>query len=209
MLYQPSNIDAITVTENDMLHFCSVDLVDSPMKQAHKALINKVKSASGTIIFDPNVRLPLWTSEEECKNAIREFLPLAHVLKISDEELTFVTGNKVEKEAIAWLFQGSVEAVIYTKGKEGAEIHFKDGTVIDHSGYKVKAIDTTGAGDAFIGALINRLAVSDIDNPIAALKVQGENILEFSNIVAAKVTTKYGAIESIPNLNEVNEVLEH
>ncbi|WP_145379870.1 carbohydrate kinase family protein [Staphylococcus cohnii] len=209
MLYQPSNIDAITVTENDMLHFCSVDLVDSPMKQAHKALINKVKSASGTIIFDPNVRLPLWTSEEECKNAIREFLPLAHVLKISDEELTFVTGNKVEKEAIAWLFQGSVEAVIYTKGKEGAEIHFKDGTVIDHSGYKVKAIDTTGAGDAFIGALINRLAVSDIDNPIAALKVQGENILEFSNIVAAKVTTKYGGIESIPNLNEVNEVLEH
>lgn len=209
MLYQPSNIDAITVTENDMLHFCSVDLVDSPMKQAHKALINKVKSASGTIIFDPNVRLPLWTSEEECKNAIREFLPLAHVLKISDEELTFVTGNKVEKEAIAWLFQGSVEAVIYTKGKEGAEIHFKDGTVIDHSGYKVKAIDTTGAGDAFIGALINRLAVSDIDNPIAVLKVQGENILEFSNIVAAKVTTKYGAIESIPNLNEVNEVLEH
>ena len=209
MLYQPSNIDAITVTENDMLHFCSVDLVDSPMKQAHKALINKVKSASGTIIFDPNVRLPLWTSEEECKNAIREFLPLAHVLKISDEELTFVTGNKVEKEAIAWLFQGSVEAVIYTKGKEGAEIHFKDGTVIDHSGYKVKAIDTTGAGDAFIGALINRLAVSDIDNPIAALKVQGENILEFSNIVAAKVTTKYGAIESIPSLDEVNEVLEY
>src|SRR5699024_3083928 len=58
MLYQPSNIDAITVTENDMLHFCSVDLVDSPMKQAHKSLINKVKSANGTIIFDPNVRLP-------------------------------------------------------------------------------------------------------------------------------------------------------
>ncbi|WP_312609249.1 PfkB family carbohydrate kinase, partial [Mammaliicoccus sciuri] len=56
MLYQPSNIDAITVTENDMLHFCSVDLVDSPMKQAHKALINKVKSVNGTIIFDPNVR---------------------------------------------------------------------------------------------------------------------------------------------------------
>ncbi|MCI2942124.1 fructokinase [Staphylococcus cohnii] len=209
MLYQPSNIDAITVTENDMLHFCSVDLVDSPMKQAHKALINKVKSASGTIIFDPNVRLPLWTSEEECKNAIREFLPLAHVLKISDEELTFVTGNKVEKEAIAWLFQGSVEAVIYTKGKEGAEIHFKDGTVIDHSGYKVKAIDTTGAGDAFIGALINRLAVSDIVNPIEALKLQGEDILQFSNIVAAKVTTKYGAIESIPSLDEVNEVLEY
>ncbi|MGY3480484.1 MULTISPECIES: carbohydrate kinase family protein [Staphylococcus] len=209
MLYQPSNIDAITVTEKDMLHFCSVDLVDSPMKQAHKALINKVKSANGTIIFDPNVRLPLWTSEAECKNAIREFLPLAHVLKISDEELTFVTGNKDEKEAIAWLFQGSVEAVIYTKGKEGAEIHFKDGTVIDHPGYKVKAIDTTGAGDAFIGALINRLAVSDIVNPIEALKVQGKDMLEFSNIVAAKVTTKYGAIESIPSLDEVHEILEY
>ena len=208
MLYQPSNIDAITVTENDMLHFCSVYLVDSPMKQAHKSLINKVKSANGTIIFDPNVRLPLWPSEAECKNAIREFLPSAHILKISDEELSFVTGKKDEKEAIAWLFQGSVEAVIYTKGKEGAEIHFKDGTVHSHGGYKVKAIDTTGAGDAFVGALINRLAASDIINPIEALKREGGTMLQFSNIVAAKVTTKYGAIESILTLDEVQVLLD-
>src|SRR5699024_12793942 len=69
------------------------------------------------------VRLPLWPSEAECKNAIREFLPSAHILKISDEELSFVTGKKDEKEAIAWLFQGSVEAVIYTKGKERSEEH--------------------------------------------------------------------------------------
>ncbi len=209
MLYQPSNIDAITVTENDMLHFCSVDIVDSPMKQAHKSLINKVKSANGTIIFDPNVRLPLWQSEADCKNAIREFLPSAHILKISDEELSFVTGKKDEKEAIAWLFQGSVEAVIYTKGKEGAEIHFKDGTVLSHGGYKVKAIDTTGAGDAFVGALINRLAASDIINPIEALKREGGTMLQFSNIVAAKVTTKYGAIESIPTLDEVQVLLDY
>lgn len=209
MLYQPNNIDEITITENDMLHFCSVDLVDSPMKQAHKSLINKVKLANATIIFDPNVRLPLWPSEAECKNAIRECLPSAHILKISDEELSFVTGKKEEKKAIAWLFQGSVEAVIYTKGKEGAEIHFKDGTVISHGGYKVKAIDTTGAGDAFIGALINRLAVSDILNPIEALKLEGRAMLQFSNIVAAKVTTKYGAIESIPTLDEVQELLDY
>src|SRR5699024_11240283 len=103
---------------------------------------------------------------QSSKNAIREFLPSVHIRKLSDEELSFVTGKKDEKEAIAWLFQGSVEAVIYTKGKEGAEIHFKDGTVLSHGGYKVKAIDTTGAGDAFVGALINILAASDIINPI-------------------------------------------
>lgn len=208
MLYDANNIAHITVSENDMLHFCSVDLVDSPMKQAHKALIDKVKSVNGTIIFDPNVRLPLWDSEAACRAAIHEFLPLTHIVKISDEELTFVTGFEDEQKAIAWLFQGTVEAVIYTKGRDGAEIHLKDGTVISHLGYKVQAVDTTGAGDAFIGALINRLSVSQINNPIEALKTEGKTMLQFSNIVAAKVTTKYGAIGSIPTLDEVEEALK-
>src|SRR5699024_12570961 len=90
----------------------------------------------------------------------------------------------------------------------GAEIHLKDGTVISHLGYKVQAVDTTGAGDAFIGALINRLSVSQINNPIEALKIEGETMLQFSNIVAAKVTTKYGAIGSIPTLDEVEQALK-
>ncbi|MGW7987845.1 carbohydrate kinase family protein [Staphylococcus shinii] len=208
MLYSIDAVSTIDVNENDVLHFCSVDLVESPMKYAHKKLIEKVTHAGGTIVFDPNVRLPLWKNEEDCKSAIHEFIPLAHIVKISDEELEFVTGITDENQAIQWLFQGNVDAVIYTKGADGATVYFKDGNEISQQGFKVKAIDTTGAGDAFIGALISKLLISDSTDLITVLKNEGKAILEFSNYVAATVTTKYGAISSIPTLEEVNKAIK-
>ncbi|MDW8565452.1 carbohydrate kinase family protein [Staphylococcus shinii] len=208
MLYSIDAVSAIDVNENDVLHFCSVDLVESPMKYAHKKLIEKVTHVGGTIVFDPNVRLPLWKNEADCKSAIHEFIPLAHIVKISDEELEFVTGITDENQAIQWLFQGNVDAVIYTKGADGATVYFKDGNEISQQGFKVKAIDTTGAGDAFIGALISKLLISDSTDLITVLKNEGKAILEFSNYVAATVTTKYGAISSIPTLEEVNKAIK-
>ena len=208
MLYSIDAVSAIDVNENDVLHFCSVDLVESPMKYAHKKLIEKVTHVGGTIVFDPNVRLPLWKNEADCKSAVHEFIPLAHIVKISDEELEFVTGITDENQAIQWLFQGNVDAVIYTKGADGATVYFKDGNEISQQGFKVKAIDTTGAGDAFIGALISKLLISDSTDLITVLKNEGKAILEFSNYVAATVTTKYGAISSIPTLEEVNKAIK-
>lgn len=208
MLYSIDAVSTIDVNENDVLHFCSVDLVESPMKYAHKKLIEKVTHVGGTIVFDSNVRLPLWKNEADCKSAIHEFIPLAHIVKISDEELEFVTGITDENQAIQWLFQGNVDAVIYTKGADGATVYFKDGNEISQQGFKVKAIDTTGAGDAFIGALISKLLISDSTDLITVLKNEGKAILEFSNYVAATVTTKYGAISSIPTLEEVNKAIK-
>ncbi|MDY4022204.1 carbohydrate kinase [Staphylococcus borealis] len=208
MLYKADYLDEISINPNDILHFCSVDLVESDMKEAHKAMIDKFKSANGTIVFDPNVRLPLWHSAEACKETIQAFIPKANIIKVSDEELEFITGEADEESAIQSLFQGSVIAVIYTQGPNGASIILKDGTKIYHEGFKVKAIDTTGAGDAFIGAAISRILLSDEVNMTKLLKEEGQAILQFSNFVAAKVTTKYGAIESIPTLEEVTSELK-
>lgn len=207
MLYKAEYLNEITIKPNDVLHFCSVDLVESNMKEAHKSMVNKFKSVNATIVFDPNVRLPLWQNAEACKEAIHEFLPKANVIKISDEELEFITGEADEDKAIQSLFEGSVEAVIYTQGAAGASIVLKDGTKIHHGGFKVKAIDTTGAGDAFIGAAISRMLLSDELNITKLLKEEGQDILRFSNMVAAKVTTKYGAIESIPTIEDVTTEL--
>lgn len=208
MLYKADYLDEISINPNDILHFCSVDLVESDMKQAHQAMIDKFKSANGTIVFDPNVRLPLWHSAEACKETIQAFIPKANIIKVSDEELEFITGEADEESAIQSLFQGSVVAVIYTQGPNGASIILKDGTKIYHEGFKVKAVDTTGAGDAFIGAAISRILLSDEVNMTKLLKEEGQAILQFSNFVAAKVTTKYGAIESIPTLEEVTSELK-
>lgn len=204
MLYEAQNIEDIDMGKGDILHFCSVDLVDSPMKQAHLAMVEKFEQQQGTIVFDPNVRLPLWDNEEDCRNAILTFIPKAHVIKVSDEELEFITGEHDESKAIASLFVGHVEAVIYTQGAKGASIYLKDGTVKHHEGFKVKAIDTTGAGDAFIGAVISQILTHQDMSIERLFKQQGEAILHFSNLVAAKVTTKYGAIDSIPTLDEID-----
>ncbi|MDC6328011.1 carbohydrate kinase family protein [Staphylococcus auricularis] len=208
MLYDPSQINEIKLTEEDILHFCSVDLVESKMKAAHEEIIDQMHQVGGTIVFDPNVRLPLWEDEDACRKTIQQFIPKAHVVKISDEELNFVTGIEDEAQAIQWLFQGHVEAVIFTKGAAGATIYLKDGTTLSHQGFQVTPVDTTGAGDAFIGAVISRLLATETHDVIEILKSQGEQILKFSNFVAAKVTTQHGAIESIPTLEEVNQALD-
>lgn len=73
MLYDPSHIEDIEVTDQDILHFCSVDLVESLMKQAHSKMIEKFEKANGTIVFDPNVRLPLWKTQ---KHVVKQFMNL-------------------------------------------------------------------------------------------------------------------------------------
>lgn len=74
-----------------IVHFCSVDLVDWPVKKAHEKLIQLAQEKNLLVSFDPNVRLPLWDSAEACLKTIREFLPMADIIKLSDDEVEFVT----------------------------------------------------------------------------------------------------------------------
>ena len=134
--------------------------------------------------------------------------PEADMIKISDEELAFVTEIEDEMPAIQSLFKGHVEAVIYTQGGNGAAVYLKDGTVLSHPGYKVEVVDTTGAGDAFIGAFISRLLQTDQADIASYIKTHGEAILDFSNYVASRVTTRYGALSSIPVIDDIPDHLK-
>jgi fructokinase len=112
LLFSEKEDEADWFGAGDMLHFCSVDLVESPMKEAHKRAIQLMKEKGGLVSFDPNVRLPLWESPEACRSAILEFLHHAHLVKISDEELEFITGISEVEEAVQSLFKGDVQAVV-------------------------------------------------------------------------------------------------
>ena len=94
------------------LHFCSVDLVDWPVKAAHRRAIGLAQEAGALISFDPNVRLPLWERPEDCQAAIRAFLPFADLVKLSDDEVEFVTGCKEEREAARRLFAGGCRMLL-------------------------------------------------------------------------------------------------
>ena len=202
LLYDSAAISGIDFAKSDLLHFCSVDLVESVMKETHRTVIQKVKEAGGTIVFDPNIRLPLWEDEEACRKAVREFMGFADIIKVSDEELEFITGISGESAALGALFTGDTEAVIYTKGPLGSEILFREGGRCEHRGFEVETIDTTGAGDAFIGAVLRKLS-SDSGPALEILRQNGPEVLRFANAVGALSTSKRGAITSIPEQGEV------
>ena len=211
MLLNEEQIKEEWFNECRILHFCSVDLVESPMKYAHKKAIEYASKNNAIISFDPNVRLPLWNNPNECKNVIREFLPLTNIVKISDEELEFITDISDEQEALKSLFVGNVKVVVYTKGPDGAcFITKKENKLnsIEQKGIKVNVIDTTGAGDSFIGSFLyqlgyNQILIQDLEN-IDENTVK--SMIGFSNKYAADTTTKKGAIAAMSTLEEINEI---
>lgn len=209
LLLTADEVDESLFEAGDILHFCSVDLVESPMKQAHTKAIQSAKESGALISFDPNVRLPLWNSPHACRETILSFIPKAHIVKISDEELTFITGIEDEDQAIASLFVGNVETVIYTKGAAGAMLYVRDIT-IDSGGYSVDVQDTTGAGDAFIGALLYRLMEAGTDQQTlqTVLIRDGQSILSFANAAGAITTTGKGAISSLPSKKQINDIMK-
>ena len=142
-------------------------------------------------------------------DAIMEFLPLAHVVKISDEELEFVTGYDNMDEAKEVLFKGNVNMVLFTKGKDGAEAYTKD-RVVKIPGNIVDVVDTTGAGDSFIGSFLFKLLEDDVNmeqlNSISDEKLR--EYLTFANAYAAYSTTKKGAIGSYATLDEIIKYMD-
>lgn len=205
MLLEESEICSDWFEAGDILHFCSVSLIDAPVRKAHIAAIEAVKKAGGLISFDPNIRLPLWQNHEEYKSIIREFIKYGDILKISEDELEFITGINDEEKAIQWLFQFDIKVLLITRGGKGASAYF-GGCELDVEGFKVKAVDTTGAGDSFIGAFLFKILSKDIDiNNISYKDMQ--HILEFANAVAALTTMNKGAISALPSLETVENFI--
>ena len=204
MLLSAEEICSEDFNERDILHFCSVSLIDAPIKEAHRRAIEIAKEKGCLISFDPNVRLPLWKQPEDCRKAILEFLPLSNIVKISDEELEFITGIKDEKEALDSLLTGDVKVIIYTKGTNGAEFITKERVIFSPS-FKVSAQDTTGAGDSFIGSLLYQVAEGEysLEELVTLSEEKVQEILTFSNATAALTVCKKRAIGALPIKREV------
>ena len=208
MLLQPDTIRETWFQDAYALHFCSVSLGEFPMKDAHKEAIRYAREAGALVSFDPNIRLPLWDDHELLKKTVREFMPLADIVKISDEELEFITGKTSVEDAMDLLFAGNTKLVIYTKGSDGAEAYTKTAKGFD-AGQKVKAVDTTGAGDAFIGSFLYQLYQSEIavDDLGGLSEEYLDKMLHFSNCYCAESVQKAGVISSYPTGEEMIQIM--
>ena len=190
LLYAPEQVDTSLFANAYALHFCSVALVESPMREAHKNAIAAARSAGTIIDFDPNLRFPLWPDRDALRRTVLEFLPLADVVKISDEELEFLTGTSDIEAALPSLFVGHVQLVLYTCGSAGAHAY---------------TVDTTGAGDGFIGSFLWQLHKNGVDRAaLPALQADQLNQwLDFSNRFCGYSVQRYGAIDSYPTINQL------
>ncbi|MCI8630118.1 MAG: carbohydrate kinase [Firmicutes bacterium] len=208
MLLQKQDINEKWFENSFALHFCSVSLGEYPMKYAHKTAIEYAKKAGAIISFDPNIRLPLWNDHKALKNTVLEFLPYADILKISDEELEFITGYQTIEQAKEILFQGNVKVIIFTKGAEGAEV-YTNHMKATSEGKKVKALDTTGAGDAFIGSFLYQLSADGMTaETLSDLSEQkAVEYMNFSNAYCAYSVQGKGAIASYATMEDMKKMM--
>lgn len=177
------------------LHFCSVDLVDWPVREAHRRAIELAQERGTLVCFDPNVRLPLWESPEACRDAIRAFLPYADIVKLSDDELEFVTGCGTEREAAEQLFAGRCRLLLVTRGPDGSAVYTPSASA-EYGALAVSVVDTTGCGDSFIGSFLYQL-VRDGATPETLPALSAETLrgyLKFSAHYASMTASKKGAV---------------
>lgn len=184
----------IEFEKGDILEFGSVALKTAEAKRTHLALIEKAKKAGAIVCFDPNLRFNLWDSASELKDAVNEFLPYADVVKVGADELDFLTGGSIEA-----MFAGGLKILLVTDGGKGAKLYLADGREFACNGYKVKAVDTTGAGDSFFGGFIAQLMEG---------KTSYQEMLEFACKCGAYTTTGYGAIPAMGNKEKIERAVK-
>ena len=200
MLLSEEEVKGIPFEKGDILHFGSVDLCDAPVKKAHVAAIKKARKAGTLISFDPNLRYSLWKSADELLDTVRAFLPLADLIKVSDEELFDITGISDERKAVESLFQGEVKVVFVTKGKGGASVYTKEAEAWQPTDTNSKVVDTTGAGDSFIGTILYQLLGRGLDG---LTREELTEMLYRANRAATVVVSREGAIPAMPTRKEV------
>lgn len=190
-----------------VLHFGSLSMTHEPARSATRAAVVKAQEAGVLISFDPNIRFALWESKEEAKQNILWGMKHADILKISKEELCFITGiTDVEKGSLMLQQQFGIAFIVVTLAEQGCYYR-----LAEHEGYvpgfQVKAIDTTGAGDAFLGCLLYQILECGISlNQLE--KQQIIRMLTFANAGGALVTTRKGALQSMPTIDEINKIME-
>lgn len=189
-----------------IFHFGSLSLTDEPARSATLEAVKTAKEAGALISYDPNYRASLWKDEATAVEAMKSVIPLADVMKVSDEESLLLTGVKSYEEAVEVLLSLGLKLVAITLGEDGVLVATKNGKerVV---GFRTNAIDTTGAGDSFWGGFLSRFlslnkAVEELTGEdIRACAVQG-------NAVACLCVQKRGGIPAIPSAEEVRAFLK-
>ncbi len=190
-------VDLSILKRTRAFYFGSLAFTDEPLRSVAKALLHEAKKQNVLVCYDPNYRPLLWPSMESAIEHMRYGLQYADVLKVSEEEAQLLTGETSLEEAAKSLASHGIELVCITLGDKGVLARFQDAT-ISVPAKKVRAVDTTGAGDAFFGTLMQQIACSQ--KALDGLSPDELTLmLRTANTAAALCVQARGAIPALPS----------
>ena len=189
-----------------IFHFGTLSLTDEPCRSATEKAVEKARAAGALISFDPNLRLPLWKSEEEARRRMRWGLGKADIVKISDNEVSFLTGTEDYPAGAEKLCREypNIRLLDLTMGAEGSWAFYQAERVFEPAFHLGGVIETTGAGDTF-GALVLHFILA---HGLEELRTGDlHTMLRTANAAAYLVTTKKGVIPSLPDQAQIEALL--
>ena len=164
------------------------------------------RAAGKLISFDPNYRPFLWRDEQAAIAEIERALPLCDIVKVSEEELALLTGTTELARGAAELFAYGPSLVLVSRGASGAFACTRHAAA-EAPGFSVRTIDTNGAGDTFLGAVLTRLSATGRDELTALSEAELSALLTVANAAGALTTTRSGAIPAMPTAEELSAFL--
>jgi len=203
-MLQADEVDVESIRKAKIFHFGSLSMTHETSRVATQKAVQIAKENGVLVSFDPNLRLPLWPDRESAKQQAMYGFTHCDILKISDNEVRFYTGYEDYDTGILHLQKTyGIPLILLTLGKYGSRVYYQDKRV-EVPGFAVRTIETTGAGDTFCACILNYILESGLHQ---LTENDLESMLTFANAAAALVTTRKGALLSMPSEVEVIEFL--
>ena len=205
MMLNADEVDEDLLKNAKIFHFGTLSMTHETVRGATISAIKKAKENGAIISLDPNLREPLWKSLDEAKTQMKAALSYCDILKISDNEIEFLTGETDFDEGVKKIREEyDIPLICVTLGKDGSRAYYNNIKVVASGFYQENIVDTTGAGDTFCGSVLNYICENGLEN---LSEKQIEEMITFANAAASLVTTKAGAILSMPTEAEIEKLL--
>ena len=205
MMLREDEVQMELVKDTKIFHFGTLSMTHEEVRNATKKAIAAAKEAGAVISFDPNLREPLWKSLDDAKEQVAYGLSQCDVLKISDNEIQWFTGEEDYDAGIAKLKQQyDIPLILLSMGKEGSRAYYKELRVEVKPFLQENTIETTGAGDTFGGCCLHFVLEYGLQN-MDEEKLR--EMLTFANAAASIITTRKGALRVMPEEWEVRKLI--
>ena len=201
MMLTEQEVSEALIQNSKIFHFGTLSMTQEGVRKATKKAVQIAEESGALISFDPNLRPPLWKYMDEAREQILYGLEHCHILKISDNEIQWLTGKSDYTKGVEWINERyQIPLILVSMGKVGSRAYY-NGMMVEAASFLQKnTIETTGAGDTFCGCVLHYVLERGLEN------LKDNDLIEmltFANSAAALITTRKGALRVMPSKDEI------